>query len=372
MKKTTSKAKTTKETRVKKINLAVLLVLAAFAVVIGIFITKLSASASTSEPDSNSYDNTFFSNAKERTCLLEIDFENNSFYTPECGFEILEEKEISDGVEFVVQEFGEETNIPIHVLGADGELRFIDVEDVTDKEIEKYITNSKKYILQYIEQSTILKNKQELMDYITNEMKVKVATVIDPDTGEDNRVVASANNSYIYLNNRYLDDLDDATLVHEMLHVLSNHIRGSEPTYLQLDEAITDMITEAIIPSMHEDLVKQGKIISTNSYYQMMPELYKDLWPDPKFYKSCYDHYYLYTSPLIDICGEKILEGYFYGFENVYKDSEIISKEEFDLFATTYNLMEDDSIYILYAKLLCKWHYNLGEPIPNTVGEPVG
>lgn len=202
---------------------------------------------------------------------------------------------------------------------------------------QKIVKESMELIVDFIQSSKILENKEEIIDFIKS-LEIKSAYFED----EENTTVAyfygDVKSIFIEKSNEKL--LCEWIIVHELIHAISYYTHGQtmdyEYSYSLFNEVLTDLITFSINPKTLE-----GE------------------------YASGYSMYYSYIFPYISIFKIDSLKSYFYG----YKKDFIIPKHEIDFFVNVIEMLpENPDIEPHYNNLIIKWQYLLSIENSQEVG----
>lgn len=168
------------------------------------------------------------------------------------------------------------------------------VENCTSKKIAKIVDTSKTLLEEYIKSSSVLKNKEELINDIQR---------IEPKMANLGDAPAMYQDGNIYISRANEKDVCEWMVVHELVHglaVITNGGIENEPyPYDLFNEAITDVITMAMNPE-----IKKGTL-------------------------SGYLEYHEIALTYIGIFKEEAIKAYFYGYDSIWEE---IGKEEVDFF----------------------------------------
>lgn len=217
---------------------------------------------------------------------------------------MLEEWGLEEGRTFSVSKDIEE----VYHIDINGEELLIKIEDNTK---EGYIkTNAKEYnsevvensrgkVIDYISTSNILKDKEELIEYINNvpfkiaEYQNKNDTIAEYDLKEDT----------VFINSKNLELVCEAMIVHELIHALCQRTNGGAQNlrypYATFNEVLTDIITASMNP-------------------EIIPGM-----------QSGYMEYYQWIYLYLACVGIEGIEAYFYGYDKILTQ---IPEEELDIF----------------------------------------
>lgn len=175
-----------------------------------------------------------------------------------------------------------------------------DIQEITSSNILKIINSSKQLVVDYINESLVLKDKEELISYINN-LPVKSANF--PNAS----LIAAFDSNYdtVFVNIQS-DLLDKHTIVHELFHALSNKTRvGSNwNKYCTtiFDEAFTELLATSVIKSN---------------------------------YSTAYDEYIKYVYYFIGCTGLEGIGAYFYGLDEIQ-----IPNSEFHLYTLAIDCLD--------------------------------
>lgn len=175
------------------------------------------------------------------------------------------------------------------------------IKEITSSDILGTVTESKKLITNYINESYILKDKETLISYINN-LPFKSADFPDESliAGFDPKL------DTVFLNIQS-NLVDTHTIVHELFHALasktrSNNSKWYEYTTTIFDEAFTEMLASSVIK--------------------------------PK-YPTTYSNYIRYIYHFIGIFGLDAIGSYFYGLDELQ-----ISLTEFHLYTMAVECLD--------------------------------
>lgn len=212
----------------------------------------------------------------------------------------------------------------IYHIDINGEELMVKIEGKFNKHIQKsntkeynskVIDSSRNKVIDYINNSQILKDKEELVNYIKN-IPCKIA---DFSEGE-----AAAEYDYkedtVFINNKHKEDICEWMIVHELVHALSQKTNGGIENerypYNVFNEALTDTITSSMNPKLVQDGIS--------------------------LYSKYYEWIYLY----LGCVGLDGIEAYFYGYDKIL---EKIPEEELDIFVESIEQVDsqEDAIVII-------------------------
>lgn len=193
------------------------------------------------------------------------------------------------------------TNIKIQMQ--DEEYPEMDLDNISEID-EKYrtiIDNARDRIVEYIISSKVLRDKEYLIQKIT---EVQVYATEDIGCGV-------YKNGNIYIDKELLETLPvkicEYTFVHEYIHALAAITNGGveNEAYAKnkFNEAMTDILASHILPNNSEEFL------------------------------SAYEEYYYYILGYISCFHADAIDAYFYGYEKIW---EITGKDNFDFFVECF------------------------------------
>lgn len=183
-----------------------------------------------------------------------------------------------------------------------------------NSEVLGIVKASKEKIINYINTSNILKDKEELKKYINN-IPVKMA-----DLSDDTAAMHEAVSDTIFINNLHFEAICEWMIVHELVHALCQKTNGGIENerypFNLFNEVLTDIITAGMEPAI---------IASIESSYSLY-----------------YDWVYLY----LGCVGIKGIEAYFYGYDKILS---IIPEAELDIFVQAFEQIgySEDAIIVI-------------------------
>ena len=186
------------------------------------------------------------------------------------------------------------------------------IGECKEDSVLKVIESSKKLVLQYIEESTVLQTKEELQEYID---KVPVAMARYEPSNEETVAEYDLDEKIIFINQDYKEVICEWLLAHEYIHALANKTNEGKKNmrypYQLFNEVMTDVITCDLQPQIASDIV------------------------------SAYDRYYENIYLYMGAVGTKdAIHAYYYGYEELLKK---INENELDIFANLIGEQEGDA-----------------------------
>jgi len=183
-----------------------------------------------------------------------------------------------------------------------------------DSKVLSIVKKSKEIIINYIDTSNILKDKEELKQYI-NDIPVKMA-----DLSIDAAAIHDAVSETIFVSYQHLEAICEWMIVHELVHALCQKTNGGIENERYALNTFTEVLTDIITKGM-EPKITSG-IESTYSIY--------------------YNWVYLYLGCL----GIDGIEAYFYGYDEILKR---IPEAELDIFVEAFEQVEysEDAIIVV-------------------------
>ena len=269
----------------------------------------------------SSYDDTILKNASTVTSELGYKTIDNPFKDSSRYFEV---EKTSDN-EFRVDVNGTEMIIQISLNSQSEEYVPTDITKVSAK-YSDILSNSKNLIYQYIDSSTILKDKDRIKKYIDS-IKVKEAYFTDDDNVG---AYFSHTDSTLYINRNNAANVCEWMIVHEFVHAISYYthncsIENEEYAFNLFNEIMTDIITSSLNPNISDEII------------------------------SVYSIYYSLVYPYIYLVKEDALEAYFYGYDSIY---EKIDYNEFRFFVLVIENYGEENSDVYYNNLIMKWYAN--------------
>lgn len=265
------------------------------------------------------YDSILLENASKVNAELGFDINSNPFADGSRYFTVSK----SSKNEFVIDINGTEIIVQIPSKTSSSEYVPSNVSDVSSQN-QKIVAKSKQLVYQYIDVSKILKDKENIKNYIDSLATKEGIFTDDDDVG----AYFSHTDNCIYINKDNLEHICEWMIVHELIHAISYYTHGcsienEEYAFNLFNEVLTDMITSTINPQIDKNI--------QSGYY-----LYYDL---------------LY--PYINLFGKDAIDAYFYGYDNIYKQ---IEKEEFEFFVILIENFGEESSDVYYNNLMYKWN----------------
>lgn len=175
------------------------------------------------------------------------------------------------------------------------------IHEIVSPDILETMLASKKLIINYINESSIFKNKEDLISYINN-LPVKSA-----DFPDDSLISAYDPILEIVFVNIKSNSVDEHTIVHEFFHALASKTRGNSKWY----EYCTTIFDEAFTEVLASSVIK------------------------PK-YPTTYSNYIRYIYHFIGILGLDAIGSYFYGVDELQ-----ISPTEFHLYTMALDCLDN-------------------------------
>lgn len=270
--------------------------------------------------ETENFDDSILNDAAEITSALGYDNEReNPFINSSRSFQV---DKVSEN-EFHIDVNG--TSMTVKLV--DEENSSFDLTDIKDIE-SKYDTMysaSKELVYKYIEESSILLNKEEIKEYLAG-LQLKEAVFTD---NNDAAAYFSYEDSTVYINTDNSAYVCEWLLVHELIHAIAfctheKDIANEEYPYGVFNEVLTDIITASLTPEIDSSI------------------------------QSGYSAYYFLIYPYINLVGEEAINAYFYGYEHIY---EKINQDEFDFWVTT--VLENygaENSEAYYNNLILKWY----------------
>lgn len=280
------------------------------------FLVLLTGCSNAVETD---YDSILLKNAKEVNAEFGFSDDSNPFDNGTRHFTVSKKSKN----EFTIDVNGTEMIVQIPAMTSNKEFEPINVTDISSKNA-KILKNSQKLVNQYIDASSILKNKEEIKTYIDN-LATKEGIFTD-DTGVG--AYFSYVDNCIYINRDNSKFICEWMIVHELIHAISYYthscsIEKEEYAFNLFNEVLTDIITSTLNPKINETI------------------------------KSGYAWYYDLLYPYISLFDEDAIYAYFYGYDSIYNQ---ISKEEFELYVIVLENYGAENSDVYYNNLMYKWN----------------
>lgn len=268
-----------------------------------------------------------FLNTSKNSTQLQITEDNIPEMDPEQRLDLIAQTKLAQLDLVQGRTFSVSINKGIYHIDVNGKEVLIKIEDpgsfpkTTKKQIVgecqedsvlEVIESSKRLVLQYIEESTVLENKRKLQEYID---KVPVAMARYEPSNEETVAEYDFDEKIIFINQDYKDVICEWLLVHEYIHALANKTNEGKKNmrypYQLFNEVMTDVITCDLQPQIASDIV------------------------------SAYDRYYENIYLYMGAVGTKdAIHAYYYGYEELLKK---INENELDIFANLIGEQEGDA-----------------------------
>lgn len=234
---------------------------------------------------------------------------------------------------FTVDINGSKMEVIVDTTGKTSDYETTEITDVSP-DYHATISESKAIIFDYIENSSVLKDKEGIKAYIDT-LSVKEAKFTD-----DANTVAyfSYSDDTLYINKDNAIFTCEWVIVHEFVHAISYYTHGcaienEKYAFNLFNEVMTDLITCSMQPEQNISI------------------------------RSGYMNYYNLLLPYIDLVGLKAIDAYFYGYQEIY---DMLNYDEFELFVLIvieFFGRDDVNSYnnslILYNNLIFKWYSNI-------------
>ena len=183
---------------------------------------------------------------------------------------------------------------------------------------------SKEMVKAYITSSQILKDKERLIQKIT-ELPLYIIESMNVDSSQFG-IQAFYEEGCVNVLRDSQNDVCEWMFVHEMIHYLSELTNDGKKVYEKndFDEAMTDVITASMSPKLPED--------SLSGYNYLYNDIYR----------------------YIAIWKEEAIRAYFYGYNEIWKKT---SKDEFDVFVIMFHNMNCNELARYCVDFTyAKWH----------------
>lgn len=267
------------------------------------------------------YDATILKNASMVTSELGYKTIDNPFKDSSRYFEV---EKTSDN-EFRVDVNGTEMIIQIPLNSESEEFIPTEITPVSAKYSE-ILSNSKNLIFQYIDSSTILKDKDGIKEYIDS-LNTNEANFTDDDNVG---AYFSHADSTLYINKNNAAYVCEWMIVHEYVHAISYYthncsIENEEYAFNLFNEILTDLITSSLNPKIVDNVISGYSID----------------------YSLLYPYIYLFK--------EDAIKAYFYGYDSIY---EKIDYDEFRFFVLVIENYGEENSDVYYNNLIMKWYAN--------------
>ena len=205
-----------------------------------------------------------------------------------------------------------------------------DISEITSQKNKNIIDSSLSLILDYINDSDVLKDKSEIIDFIS-EIPIKEADFDNaPSDIGDIGAIFSDEDEVIYLNRAQSESVCEWMISHEYFHAMAYFTHNNELGtygYNTFNEVLTDMLTSSLNPSLGDNGIESG-------YKPLYPLLY----PDINLFKDIW------------------VKEYFYGYDEIYSK---VSKDEMDLFVIILENFGEENSLELYNNIILKWYANV-------------
>jgi len=207
------------------------------------------------------------------------------------------------------------------------EENYINIEEVGGEYL-KMLNNAQNKIKKYVEQSTIISDKERV---ITEFDKLQFF-LVDMDDKNDGAIFSPHNNT-VWINKKCKIEIDEYVFLHELFHALQNITYPFQENMLFrggwfYNEALTDMLALSLEPQVAN--------------------------------KPAYDGVYIWADQFISVFKEEAIKAYFYGYSDIL---EIYSENELLLFMGLFNeylhspLKYNEDVKNSLLILLQKWHW---------------
>lgn len=174
-----------------------------------------------------------------------------------------------------------------------------------DSAILEVASSAKNIVIKYINDSNILKEKEELIEYIKN-IPLKMA-----EFSEDAAVEYDLETKTIFICKQYKADVSEWLIVHELIHALCDKTNGGKENlrypYHLFSEVLTDILTAELNPKIQSDVIS-----GYSPYYQLV---------------------YLY----LGCVGSDGIDAYFYGYDKIL---EKIPETELEMFVESMEQLD--------------------------------
>ena len=266
------------------------------------------------------YDSITLERAEQVTDETGFDFYSNPFSDGSRYFKV-EKKSEND---FLVDVNGSKMEVQTpNEQSSSEEYHPINVSNISSK-YTKIVETSKQLVFKYIDSSTVLKDKEDIKEYIEN-LPAKEASFTEED---DVGAFFSDTDNCIYINRNNSDLICEWMVVHELIHVISFYTHGccmedEEFAYNLFNEILTDILTSSMNPK-----ILQGV-------------------------QSGYSMYYGLLYPYINLFGKEAIHAYFYGYDDIYNQ---VGKTEFEFFVLVIENYGVENSNVYYNNLIYKWY----------------
>lgn len=255
-------------------------------------------------------------------------FATNPFANNGRTFEV--GKSAKDQSMYIVNNNGSVFTVQL-VDNPDSEYVPTDISDIKSSKTQKIVNSSKQKISNYIDESTILQDKENLKNCISD-LEVKFATFLNSKNKKtDEKVGAyfSYKDNVVYIEESCKTEVSEWMICHEMVHALcfythKSNIENEEYPYQLFNEILTDIITSSLNPDIQKDSI------------------------------SGYMPYYYLVYPYIDLFGISSIKAYFYGYDVIF---DSVETDEFNMFVWTIeNYNSAETAVAFYNNLVLKWN----------------
>lgn len=199
------------------------------------------------------------------------------------------------------------------------------ITELNSKNIIDIVESSREKVENYIDESSILKDKEDIKDYIFSVGLKEAEFTDDPNVG----AYFSASDSIIYVNRENSEYICEWLVCHEYMHAVSFYthketdLDNTQYAYSLYNKVLTDLLTCSLDPEING---------SIESYYK---------------------GYYALIYPYINIFDIDAIDAYFYGYNTIYSK---VTKPEFDFFVTVIENINEQNSEAYYNNLVLKWY----------------
>lgn len=201
------------------------------------------------------------------------------------------------------------------------------ISELDSDNIIDIIESSQEKIENYIDESSILIDKEGIKNYILSLDLKEAEFTNDSNVG----AYFSETDSTIYINKDNSNYVCEWMVSHEYMHAIAfythdeTELKNVPYAYSLYNEVWTDLLTCSLEPSINESV------------------------------ESFYKGYYSLLYPYINIFKEDAIESYFYGYDSMYQK---VSKPELDFFVTVLENFGAENSEAYYNNLILKWYAN--------------